>query len=62
MSVPSFCVELRVEGRALAYALDCASDEDERRLVLDLEMREDVLGEIAIAVDEFLIEHREGSS
>lgn len=45
MSVPSLCVELPVEGDALAYVLGCASAEDEQRVVLDVESR-DLLGEI----------------
>jgi hypothetical protein len=49
VSIPSLCVELQLEGDALAYVLGCCSDEDERRLMLDVESR-DLLGEIVDAL------------
>jgi hypothetical protein len=60
VNAPSCCVEFPVEGHALAYVLDCASAEDERRVVLDLEGR-DVLSEFVDAVVTLLDELREAT-
>jgi hypothetical protein len=49
VTVPSACIEFPVEGRVLAYVLDCASAEDERRVVLDLKGR-DVVSELVDAL------------
>jgi hypothetical protein len=45
VSAPTIVVEIPVEGRALAFCDYCYSDDDERRLALDVEGR-DLLGEV----------------
>jgi hypothetical protein len=49
VSVPSIIVVVPVEGDAYAH-LDCVNIEEERRLVLDLERRPELLAEIGEAL------------
>jgi hypothetical protein len=45
-------IEVPVEGEAIAYAIRCDSEGDERRLLLDLHNRADFMGEVWTACRE----------
>jgi hypothetical protein len=56
---PHLIVDVELEGAVVVYAIRCRTVAEELRLLADLELRPDLLGEIAAAVDLFLLDTRE---
>jgi hypothetical protein len=56
---PHLIVDVELEGAVVAYAIRCPTEAEELRLLADLELRPDLLGEIAVALDDFLLDTRE---